>query len=450
MNRFIPYDEKTRNEMLEVIGVEKFPDLLEPIPEEFRFRGLLDLPGPMSEIELVDRFKKLAAGNEGAEKICFAGGGAYDHFIPAALDHVLLRSEFYTAYTPYQAEASQGTLQAIFEYQTMIARLTGMEMANAGMYDGASAAAEACLMAMRVTGRNRVLVAGSLNPRWLKVIRTYTRRRSFRLNEIPFREDGTLDPDAAEKLAGDDVAAVLVGYPNYFGLVEDLEPLARLAHSMKGLFVVAADPVSLPLLRSPGDAGADVVVGEGQSMGIPLSYGGPYSGFMASGLKFARKMPGRIVGRTVDRAGREGYVMTLQTREQHIRREKATSNICTNQALMALANAVYLALTGEEGFREISSQCYHRSHYLEKKLLEIPGVTRVFGDTPFFREFTLSFPVSSRVFMERMLDAGILPGIPLPGLGDGVMLITATEKRNREQMEAYFETASVICGGGGR
>ncbi|MBN2586802.1 MAG: aminomethyl-transferring glycine dehydrogenase subunit GcvPA, partial [Candidatus Fermentibacteraceae bacterium] len=298
MSRFIPDSRTNREDMLRVIGAESFQDLLKPVPEKYRMSRPLDLPGPLSEMELVRAFRELAGRNLGAGMVCFAGGGAYDHFIPAALDHILLRSEFYTAYTPYQAEVSQGTLQAIFEYQTMIARLTGMEMANASMYDGGSAAAEACMMAMRVTGRNKVLVAGSLNPRWLGVIRTYIRRKDLQLDEVPFGSDGTLDLKVVEDLAGDDTAAVLVQYPNYFGLVEDLEPLAETVHRHKGLLIAAADPVALPLLRSPGGAGADIVVGEGQSMGIPLSYGGPYVGFMASTVKLARKMPGRIIGRT--------------------------------------------------------------------------------------------------------------------------------------------------------
>lgn len=449
MSRFIPTSEADRAKMLGAIGVKKFEDLLEPVPGKYLLKDLPDVPGPFSELELVDEFRRLALRNEGARKVCFLGAGAYDHFIPAAADHILKRSEFYTAYTPYQAEVSQGTLQAIFEYQTMMARLTGMEMANAGMYDGASSAAEACLMAMRVTRRQSILVAGSMNPRWLQVLRTYIRRRDFVINEMPFREDGRLDLDAAEKMAADDTAAILVQYPSFFGLVEDLEPLAELARSSGGLLVVAADPVALPLLRSPGDAGADVVVGEGQSMGVSLSYGGPYAGFMASRLKFARKMPGRIIGRTADRAGETGYVMTLQTREQHIRREKATSNICTNQALMALANTLYLSLTGEEGFREVSRQCFQKSHYLERRLLEIPGVSRVFEDTPFFREFTLSFPLGSIELRDRMLDRGILAGLPLAELGEGVMLITATEKRTAAEMDDYVSAAAEICREGG-
>ncbi len=448
MSRFVPNGPEQREKMLHDIGVEKFEDLLEPVPEKFRLKEKLQLPEPLSEIELTREFEELAGRNKGSELACFMGAGAYDHFIPAALDHILLRSEFYTAYTPYQAEVSQGTLQAIFEYQTMIARLTGMDMANASMYDGASAAAEACLMAMRATRKQRILIAGSLNPRWLDVIRTYLKRDDFEINEIPFLENGSLDLATAAELIEDGTAAVLVQYPNYFGLIEDLQPVADLIHEHKGLFIVAADPVALPLLRSPGDAGADIVVGEGQSMGIPMSYGGPYIGFMAARTKLARKMPGRIIGRTTDRAGQIGYVLTLQTREQHIRRDKATSNICSNQALMALANVVYLSLMGSRGFREISSQCYHKSHYLEKKLLEIPGVSRVFENTPFFREFAISFPISSIELRDRMIEHGFLAGLPIVELGEGAMLITVTELRTRDEIDRYVRAAAEICRGG--
>lgn len=448
MSRFVPNGPEQREKMFRAIGVERFEELLEPVPEKFRLKKKLRIPEPLSEFELIREFEEFSSRNTGADLVCFTGAGAYDHIIPAAVDHILLRSEFYTAYTPYQAEVSQGTLQAIFEYQTMIARLTGMEMANACMYDGASAAAEACLMAMRITRKQRILVAGSLNPRWFDVIRTYLRREDFEIDEIPFLEEGTLDPAIAVELIKDGTAAVLVQYPNYFGLIEDLQPIAELIHEHKGLFIVAADPVALPLLRSPGDAGADIVVGEGQSMGISMSYGGPYVGFMAARMKLARKMPGRIIGRTADRAGQTGYVLTLQTREQHIRRDKATSNICSNQALMALANAAYLSLMGERGFREISSQCYHKSHYLEKKLLDIPGVTRVFEKTPFFREFVVSFPISSIALRDRMIEHGFLAGLPIVELGEGAMLITATEKRTRDEIERYVRVAAEICGGG--
>jgi glycine dehydrogenase subunit 1 len=446
MNVYIPNGDAQRRRMLEAIGVGSVEDLLSDIPSGVRLSRNLDLPPAASELELTAEFKRLEKANTGAGLVCFAGAGAYDHYIPAAIDHVLLRSEFFTAYTPYQAEASQGTLQAIFEYQTMIARLCGTEMANASMYDGATSAAEAALMAMRITGKGRVLAASTLNPSWFEVMETYLVRAGFGLAKVPVGADGRIDRDALGSMLGDDVAALVVQYPSYYGLVEDLRPLADAVHGAGGLLVTAADPVALAILRTPGSAGADVVVGEGQPLGIPMSYGGPYAGFMATALKLARKMPGRIIGRTVDRAGETGYVMTMQTREQHIRREKATSNICTNQALMALANTLYLSLTGEVGFREIARQCYHRSHYLERRLLEeVRGSSRIFPETPFFREFALRLPVPAAGFVDGMADRGILAGVPVPALGADAILITATEKRTREEIEAYATEAASLC-----
>jgi glycine dehydrogenase subunit 1 len=388
---------------------------------------------------------RLAGANTGADRVCFAGGGAYDHFIPAAVDHVLSRSEFYTAYTPYQAEASQGTLQSIYEYQTMIARLCGMELANASMYDGASAAAEAALMSIRVKRRDRVLVAGTLNPRWMRVIRTYLDRAGFFVNEVPFDGEGRLDLDALDGLMEGGVSSLIVPCPDYFGQVFDLRPLAERVHGAGGLLVAAADPVAMAMLTPPGELGADVVVGEGQSLGIPLSYGGPYCGFMASRRKLARKMPGRIIGRTADRAGQTGYVMTLQTREQHIRREKATSNICTNQALSALTNCVYMALMGESGLREVASQCYHRTHYMAERVAQlVDGAGPVF-DNPFFREVAMELPAPGEIVRDAMLERGYLAGIPVPGLGEGVLLMTATEKRTREEIDGLARNLAEVC-----
>jgi glycine dehydrogenase subunit 1 len=446
MNVYIPNGEVQRRKMLDAIGVDSIDDLLSPVPSGVRLAKPLDLPSPASEPLLITEFRRMESANSASGQVCFAGAGAYDHFIPAAIDHILLRSEFFTAYTPYQAEVSQGTLQAIFEYQTMISRLCGTEMANASMYDGATAAAEAALMAIRSTSKERILVASNVNPRWVAVIETYLVRAGFELVSVPSNERGLLDRKALAGLLEDGAAGLIVQYPCYYGLVEDLEPLAEAIHSTGGLLITAADPVALAMLRSPGSAGSDIVVGEGQPMGIPLSYGGPYAGFMATALKLARKMPGRIIGRTVDRAGETGYVMTLQTREQHIRREKATSNICTNQALMALANTVYLSLLGDIGFREISRQCFHRSHYLEKRLLqEIPGSAKVFENTPFFREFAIELPLPAADFIDAMAARGILAGVTLPELGNGALLITATEKRTREEIDNYAAEAGSWC-----
>ncbi|MGM0626833.1 MAG: aminomethyl-transferring glycine dehydrogenase subunit GcvPA [Candidatus Fermentibacterota bacterium] len=445
MTRYIPNQDDQRRRMLERMGAGSFEDLLAPLPQEVRLDRELDLPGPVSELSLHRQMAGLARTNTGSEKVCFAGGGAYDHFIPAAVDHILSRSEFYTAYTPYQAEASQGTLQSIFEYQTMVARLCGMEIANASMYDGASAAAEAALMAIRVKRKDRVLVAGTLNPRWLRVIRTYLDRAGFFVGEVPFDDGGRLDEDALEAQMEEGFSALVVQYPDYFGQVFDLQPLAEKVHSRGGLLVVAADPVALAMLKSPGECGADIVVGEGQSLGIPLCYGGPYCGFMASRKKLARKMPGRLIGKTVDRAGETGYVMTLQTREQHIRREKATSNICTNQALSALTNCVYMALLGETGLREVARQCYQRTHYMVRRILEeVEGAAVVF-DNPFFREAAVLLPASGEAVRDAMLDRGYLAGIPVPGLGEGALLLSATEKRTREEIDGLAENLAPVC-----
>jgi glycine dehydrogenase subunit 1 len=446
MNVYIPNGEVQRRKMLDAIGVGSVDDLLEPVPQSVRLGRSLDLPPPASEPALTAEFHRLEKANRGSGMVCFAGGGAYDHFVPAAIDHVLLRSEFFTAYTPYQAEVSQGTLQAIFEYQTMISRLCGTEMANASMYDGASSAAEAALMAIRTTRKERVLAAADMNPAWLQVIGTYLERAGFELILVPQDDRGLVDTGALGSLLGEGIAALVVQYPDYFGLVGDLEPVAEEVHRSGGLLIAAADPIALGMLRPPGSAGADIVVGEGQPMGIPLSFGGPYAGFMATAVKLARKMPGRIIGRTVDRAGEPGYVMTMQTREQHIRREKATSNICTNQALMALANTVYMSLLGDIGFREVARQCFHRSHYLERRLAEeIRGCSRLWNRTPFFREFPVELPVPASAFIDGMADRGILAGVSLPGVGENALLITATEKRSREELDRYVVEASDVC-----
>jgi len=438
MSIFVPNGKAQRKQMLDVIGVERFEDLLSPIPEGIRLQNELDLPSPASEMELVKEFKGFAARNSSADLVCFRGGGAYDHYIPAAIDNILTRSEFFTAYTPYQAEVSQGTLQAIFEYQTMIARLTGCDAANACMYDGSSAVAEAALMAVRATKKKRILISGALNPRTIDVIHTYIDNGDFEINEVPFNAEGLLDLEVAERLVEGGVAALVIQYPNYFGCIEDVQAAADLIHRHKGLLVVAADPVALGVIEAPGAMGADVVVGEGQPMGIAMSYGGPYVGFMATSKKLLRKMPGRIVGRTEDRAGNTGYVLTLQTREQHIKRARATSNICSNQALMALANVIYLTLAGEEGFAEVAKQCWHKSHYLHDKLLEIHGVTDVFK-SPFCREFVINIPASAEDASSVLQGKGYLSGLPIPGLGEGAMMLTVTEKRTKQEIDEFVE-----------
>ncbi len=445
MSRFTSILGADRRRMLDTVGARSIDDLVAAVPADRRMTRPLDLPAAASELELVREARELAGSNRAAGLVCFAGAGAYDHFIPAVVDHILLRSEFYTAYTPYQAEVSQGTLQCIFEYQTLMARLSGLDCANASMYDGASAAAEAALMAMRATRRNRVAVSGSLNPRYLEVIRTYLAQGGFGMDVVPWSADGSIDIEAAGRLVVD-AAALMIQQPDFHGVVQDVRAAAGMAHSAGALLVVVADPVAMAVLESPGAAGADIAVGEGQSMGVPLSFGGPYVGFMACRRELVRNMPGRIIGRTLDKAGQTGYVLTLQTREQHIRREKATSNICSNEALMALANTVYLSLAGESGFREISLQCLSKAAYLEDALTGIPGVRKVFG-APSFREFVLEYPVDAGLIVRKAADKGYLAGVPVPALGAGALLTAVTEKRTRAEMDGLRDTIARICGG---
>jgi glycine dehydrogenase subunit 1 len=445
MSRFTSILGGERRRMLEVIGVSGVDELVAPIPGKFRLGRPLDLPAPASELELVREFTAMAGRNTASGLVCFLGAGAYDHFVPAVIDHILLRSEFYTAYTPYQAEVSQGTLQSIYEYQSMISRICGLDCANASMYDGASAAAEAALMMMRVKKVDRVLVAGSLNPRYLEVVQTYLRHGGFQMNEVPFGRDGRLDLAAARELCSGGVAGLIVQQPDFFGIVEDAGAAADLIHSAGGLLTVVTDPVAAAMIRSPGESGADIAVGEGQSLGIPLSFGGPYAGFMSARKELVRSMPGRIIGRTTDRAGQTGYVLTLQTREQHIRREKATSNICTNQALMALATTIYLSLAGEGGLRDVASRCLSGAHYLEERLRAIPGVKPVF-DAPFFREFLLQYPIPAEAIVGRMASRGYLAGLPVPEIGPGALLTTVTEKRTRAEIDGFADAMAAVVG----
>ncbi|MFW6039592.1 MAG: aminomethyl-transferring glycine dehydrogenase subunit GcvPA, partial [Gemmatimonadota bacterium] len=361
---FVPHSDADRRAMLSKVGVADVEDLYSDIPAGLRLGRDLDVPTALSEWEAVRGVVELAARN--AELVSFAGGGMYDHYVPAAVDHIIRRSEFYTAYTPYQPEVAQGTLQVIYEFQTMICELTGMDVANASMYDGPTATAEATVMARSVRRRDRVFAARSLHPHSRKVTNTYLEGLGNELELIDYGPDGLLDLDAlkgALAASDDDVAAVLVQYPNFFGGIESLAPIAEAVHEAGALLVVQADPVLLPVLRSPGALGADVVTAEGQPLGNPPSYGGPVVGLFAASEKLVRKMPGRIVGATVDEEGRRGYVLTLQTREQQIRRERATSNICTNQGLMALAATVYMALVGRSGLRQVAETSIQNAHY---------------------------------------------------------------------------------------
>ena len=438
---FIPHSEADRREMLARIGVSDVRELYEDVPAELILDGDLDVPEALSEWEAVRLLTGLAEENRSL--VCFAGAGQYDHHVPAAADHIIRRSEFYTAYTPYQPEVSQGTLQSIYEFQTMICELTGMDVANASMYDGPSAAAEAAVMSRAVTRRDRVLSATTVHPHYRKVTDTYLRGLGSGLALVPPGTDGLVDLDALGAALGDDVACFVVQYPNFFGCIEDLEPIAEAVHAAGALLVVVTDPVTQVLLRTPGELGADIVVAEGQPFGNAPSFGGPVVGLFAARQKLVRKMPGRIVGATEDVEGRRGYVLTLQTREQQIRREKATSNICTNQGLNALAATVHLSLLGKEGLREVAESSVQNAHYAWRQLQEVDGVTPLFPDTPFAREFAVVTEENSRSILERGFEAGILAGVSLSRfesleVPDG-LLLAFTEKRNRDEIDRLVE-----------
>lgn len=437
MGRYVPSTGNDQRAMLDELGLESIDRLFEDIPREVRIKGELNLPEPLSEMELVRHMREMAARNKTVEDyICFLGAGAYDRYIPSVAGHILSRQEFYTAYTPYQPEISQGTLQAIFEYQTMICELTGMEVANASMYDGASALAEAVSMACQATGRKKVLIAKSVHPQSRQVVHTYGTFRGIQLCEVGY-DDGRLDMEELKHMISKEVAAVVVQNPNFFGIIEPLDEIAELSHSHGALFITSVNPVSLAVLKPPGDAGADIAVGEGQSLGNPLSFGGPYLGFMATTRKLMRRMPGRIVGQTADTSGSRAFVLTIQTREQHIRREKATSNICTNQALNALAATVYLAVMGREGLKKVALLSMQKAHYAYQKLSSQGGCSALFS-APFFDEFAVKSPVPVDELNKKLLESGIIGGYDLeqdyPELKNG-WLVAVTEKRTKDEID---------------
>src|ERR1700747_2271883 len=398
--RYLPKSPTERQEMLGAIGAKSIDELFSSIPERYRLKEALNLPGPFSEAEVIQYFKERANENS-LGYTSFLGAGVYQHLRSVITDTILLRGEFLTSYTPYQAEISQGTLQAIFEFQTLMCQLTGQEVANASMYDGSTATTEAVLMAERLTGRRRVLVGRSVHPEYREVLKTYAKNSGLRIEEIPFTTSGTVDTKAFQTALKDDVAAVVAQSPNFFGVIETYAPLAEAAHSAGAMFVVAiAEGVSLGLLQPPVEA--DIVALEAQSFGLPPSYGGPFAGVIAAGERYVRQMPGRLAGQTTDFAGHRGFVLTLATREQHIRREKATSNICTNQALCALAATVHLTLLGKAGLREMAEQNVAKAKFALSELEKIPGVKRAF-DGPFFNEFTLEFPRSVKIVNAELL-----------------------------------------------
>jgi glycine dehydrogenase subunit 1 len=435
---YLPNTDEDRQAMLAAIGAGATEELFAMVPAEWRLKRSLELPPALGELELSDHMADLAGQNVAADRwVSFLGAGSYDHFIPAVVDFVAARGEFYTAYTPYQAEASQGSLQAMFEYQTLIAQLTGMEVSNASLYDGGSAAAEAVLMALGASGRwGRVVTAASVHPEYRRILETYLANLDTELVTIG-TPHGTIPPEELSAAVDDRTGCVLVQHPNFFGCLEEVDTLVEITHRAGALFVAAVDPISLGLLKRPGEYGADVVVAEGQSLGSPMSFGGPYLGIMACREKFVRRMPGRLVGQTVDRRGKRCWTLTLQTREQHIRREKATSNICTNQGLLALRATVYLAAMGPAGMRSVAELCLQKARYAAERLTAAAPLELAF-DRATFKEFVVRVPGGVDKPIQTAREHGIFAGVPLgrwyPELDD-CLLVAVTEKRTKHQID---------------
>jgi glycine dehydrogenase subunit 1 len=443
---FIPHTDEEREAMLRVIGVNKLEDLFQDVPAQFRFPRL-NLPEALSEMEASTEMQGLSMATESTrDLICFLGAGAYNHYIPAAVNAIISRGEFLTAYTPYQPEVSQGTLQSIFEYQSLIANLTGMEVSNASHYDGATATAEAAVMAYsNFRGkRGKILLAHTVHPQYRETVRTYLQGYA---NVTITGDEAEVDPltapcDHLTPLIDAQTSLVVVQYPDFFGRIYDYTDLVKAAHAAGALVAVVANPTALGLLKAPGAFDADIVVGDGQPLGVPLSFGGPYLGFFATKKEYVRKIAGRLVGETVDGQGRKGYVLTLTAREQHIRREKATSNICSNVALIALASTVYMSLLGKQGLRQVAELCFHKAHYAAEEIASIPGFS-VCSGAPFFHEFVVCCPRPVAEINAHLLEHGILGGYDLgqeyPALKDH-MLVAVTEMNTREDIDIFCDT----------
>ncbi len=436
--QFAPHTDADISEMLAACGLSSLDDLYGHLPEGVRLGRELDIPEGLSEMELVAEMRRLAGRNRSADDlVCFAGGGAYDHYIPSLVWALAGQSELYTSYTPYQPELSQGVLQALFEYQSMICELTGLEVSNASLYDGPTALVEAVHMARAATGRSRVLVSGAVDRRYVQTLSTYGRGAGYEPEAIP-SSGGLTDPFDV----GDDVAAVIVQYPNFYGNLDRAREIFDTARAAGARAVQVFDPLSLGVLPSPGELGADIAIGEGQALGNHLNYGGPYLGIIASRMQDVRRLPGRIVGETTDVDGQRGFVLTLQAREQHIRREKATSNICTNQTLMAVAATVYLAWLGPDGLRELGRQCLAKTRYAAERLADLSCCELAWPDAEFFKEFVVRPSRPAEEVQRRLIDAGFLAGPVLEGKG---LLVSVTERRTREEIDAFvkvFEEAA--------
>jgi glycine dehydrogenase subunit 1 len=438
MYPYIPNTPQDEQEMLQAIGLDSMDLLFEDIPKDVRLTRPLNIPPSKSELEVSSYLKSLADKNCSVSRMaCFLGAGAYDHYIPSVIDAIISRSEFYTSYTPYQPEISQGTLQYIFEYQTLISNLTGMDLANASLYDGGTAVTEAALMACAYSRKGEIIVSAGVNPQARRILKTYAHAQNLKVVEVETKE-GVTDAERLNELISDETAAVIVQNPNFFGLLEDLKTLGEIAHKGKKVSMIASvNPISLALLKKPGELGVDVVVGEGQPLGIPLQFGGPYLGFMAVKKDYMRKLPGRIAGETTDLDGKRSYVLTLSAREQHIRREKATSNICSNQGLNVLAATVYMVTMGKEGLREAANQCVQKAHYAFNELTE-SGKYRPLFDKPFFMEFALTSDVDADKINKALLEEKIIGGYDLgrdyPQYKNAV-LYAVTEKRTKEEID---------------
>ena len=430
-SHYIPNTTDEQAEMLATLGIDSIDRLFADIPEEYR-NPALKLPAPLSELEIQRELGGMAAKNRSlGSGPSFLGAGSYNHFIPSIIKPLITRGEFITAYTPYQAEASQGTLQVIYEFQTLICNLYGMEVANAGMYDGATSLAEAVLMACRVTKREKVALADTVSPAYSAVIHTYCQSQDIAV-EVVSPTNAILD---------NETACLVLQYPNYFGSIEDMQGLIDLAHSNGGLAVVSTDPTAMGMFQTPGHYGADIVTGDGQPLGIPSSYGGPYVGLFATKQEYIRQMPSRLSGRTVDKNGKTGYVLTLQTREQHIRRERATSNICTNEALYALASTIYLAAMGKQGLHQVAELCYHKSHYAAAKIAELPGYSLPI-DSPFFQEFVIQCPVAPTDINKKLMEENILGGLDVSEQIQNGMLLCVTEMSSQDDITALVAALS--------
>jgi glycine dehydrogenase subunit 1 len=448
---YIPNTDEDRRRMLDAIGVSGVDDLFATIPSPLRLNADLDIPARMDQITLTRHFTALAKKNAHADDYpCFLGAGVYDRHVPPTVGEFIRRSEFLTSYTPYQPEMSQGVLQAIFEFQTLITELVQMDVANASMYDGASAMAEAAIMAAEITGRSHIIVLDTVHPVWRQVLETYVYNMHLTIDVVG-RKDGLCDLTSLDQLMTDETAAVIVQQPNFFGCLEDASELSRLTHANGSLLVACVEPVSLGMLTPPGAYGADIVVGEGQGLGVPMGFGGPLLGFFACKNEYIRRLPGRIVGQTTDADGKRAFVMTLRTREQDIRRERATSNICTNVALCALAGTVYMATMGKQGLRGVAELSLQKAHYAADRIALIPGYELAFPKTSFFQEFVVNCPGDPTVLNEKLFEAGIIGGLPLGPFYDDMprsMLLAVTEQRTKEDIDRLVEVlalASNLC-----